>query len=393
MKAKLFGLFIGLPLFAGIQHAAAQSPAQGGSRFFRISGPGVTTITSFRSDGTMVWSNAQTGVTYTVQTASLLSGISNWVDYIQIPVTNGLNTNRLLDPYPPSGMVFIPAGVFTMGNLIGDGLILDALPTNVYVSAFYMDVTLITSNQWASAYSYGTNHGYIFADSSGIPTANTSNQPVYYVDWYACVKWCNARSQQAGLTPVYYTDTNFTQIYKTGDLDISNANVNWSANGYRLPTEAEWEKAARGGLSGKRYPWGNTISESQANYDGYTNSGLWNYDLGPNGYNANFDTQASHVYTSPVTFFAPNGYGLYDMAGNLLEWCWDWYAPPPYPAGSAYLGGTDPHGSSLQTNYMERVLRTGSWNNYADFEGCALRNFYDPYIGGPSYGFRCVRGH
>ena len=88
------------------------------------------------------------------------------------------------------------------------------------------------------------------------------------VDWYDVVKWCNARSQQAGLTPVYYTDTDLTQVYTNGERIRY---VNWTANGYRLPTEAEWEKAARGGLSGQRFPWGNTISESQANYYGTTN--------------------------------------------------------------------------------------------------------------------------
>ena len=88
------------------------------------------------------------------------------------------------------------------------------------------------------------------------------------VDWYDAVKWCNARSQQAGLTPVYYTDAGMTQVYTNGYADA--VYVNWAANGYRLPTEAEWEKAARGGLSGQRFPWGNTISESQANYYGDT---------------------------------------------------------------------------------------------------------------------------
>ena len=86
------------------------------------------------------------------------------------------------------------------------------------------------------------------------------------VNWYDCVKWCNARSQQEGLTPVYYTDAGLTQVYTNGETTTVYAN--WTANGYRLPTEAEWEKAARGGLSGQRFPWGNTITESQANYYG-----------------------------------------------------------------------------------------------------------------------------
>ena len=144
------------------------------------------------------------------------------------------------------------------------------------------------------------------------------------VDWYDVVKWSNARSQQAGLTPVYYTDAGLTQVYTNGDVDA--VYVNWAASGYRLPTEAEWEKAARGGLSGQRFPWGDTISESQANYYGDTTD--YSYDLGPNGYNANLRYRAELPTRVRWDHFAANGYGLYDMAGNVLEWCWDWYGTP-----------------------------------------------------------------
>ncbi len=114
-------------------------------------------------------------------------------------------------------MVLIPAGSFTMGNSIGDSDITDAIPTNIYVSAFYMDVNLVSYGLWTNV-STPTPHanGYSFVNA-GAGKNDVTNHPVQTVDWYDCVKWCNARSQQAGLTPVYYTDAGLTQVYKTGE--------------------------------------------------------------------------------------------------------------------------------------------------------------------------------
>jgi formylglycine-generating enzyme required for sulfatase activity len=270
----------------------------------------------------------------------------------------------------PTGTALIPAGSFTMGdNLDGDS---DAIPITVTVSKFYMDTNLVSYSQWQTAYNWATNHGYGFANAG---SGKAANHPVQTVDWNDTVKWCNARSQQAGLTPVYYTDAGLTQVYRNGEVTVY---VNWAVNGYRLPTEAEWEKAARGGLSGQRFPWGNTISESQANY--YGNTGF-SYDSGPNGNNATFAT-GSYPYTSPVGYFAPNGYGLYDMAGNVIEWCWDWYGMP-------YAGGSDPRGPASGSN---RVLRGGSWFDPAYYARCAYRDDLNPSIAYDFIGFRCVRG-
>jgi formylglycine-generating enzyme required for sulfatase activity len=291
-------------------------------------------------------------------------------------------------PNPPAGMAFIPAGSFTIGNSIGDGDITDANPTNVYVSAFYMDTNLVSSNQWAWVYNYAVANGYSFDDAGA---GNGTNYPVETVDWYDCVKWSNARSQQAGLTPVYYTDVGLTQVYTNGET--TNVFANWMANGYRLPTEAEWDKTARGGLSGHRFPWGDTISESHANYYGDPNppdSGGYTYDFGPyTGYNPNFDI-AGYPYTSPVGYFAANGYGLYDMAGNIDEWCWDWYGTP-YGQPTT-MNPTGPATGSY------RVLRGGFWGGLARLARCASRTDpLSPNDGLPSgayffIGFRCVRG-
>jgi formylglycine-generating enzyme required for sulfatase activity len=144
------------------------------------------------------------------------------------------------------------------------------------------------------------------------------------------------------------------------------------------------EKAARGGLNGQRFPWGNTISESRANYIGDTND--YSYDLGPNGFNTAF-TNGVTPYTSPVGYFAPNNYGLYDMAGNLDEWCWDWYGKP-YGQPTT----NNPTGPTSSPNGY-RVLRGGEWNDPAYSARCANRIYKGtPTVADQYIGFRCVKG-
>jgi sulfatase modifying factor 1 len=334
----------------------------------------------------LTWPTNATG--FTLQSTTNLVSPAVWTTVVPGPVAvNGNNTvtnpisgtrqfYRLSPPAIPAGMALIPAGAFTMGNSIGDSDITDANPISVTVSAFYMDVNLVSTNQWAGVYAYATSHGYGF-DHAG--SGKAANQPVQTVDWYDVVKWSNARSQQAGLTPVYYTNPGLTQVYTNGQVTPY---VNWAAKGYRLPTEAEWEKAARGGLSGQRFPWGNTISESQANYYGYPSG--YSYDSGPNGYNAIGNYPATSPGTSPVGSFAANGYGLYDMAGNVWEWCWDWYGTP-YGQPTT----TNPTGPAIG---ISRVLRGGYWGTYAEIARCAYRAYSGPSGGDFHIGFRCVRG-
>lgn len=261
-----------------------------------------------------------------------------------------------------------------MGNSISaDGAITNR---DVTLDAFYMGKYEVTKAEWDEVITWAHSNGYT-AFATGAGKAN--DHPVHSITWYDMVKWCNARSEMEGLTPVYYLDTMNSAIYMKGIVELKNANVNWDANGYRLPTEAEWEKAARGGLDGKRFPGGDTISHTEANYKA---NSTYTYDLSDvlrNGKNHPTYATGSPPYTSPVGDFAPNGYGLHGMAGNLWEYCWDRY-------DSTYSVKQYPKGSDSGN---ARVLRGGSWESSPNLIRVAYKDKFDfPYNPFNEYGFR-----
>ena len=262
---------------------------------------------------------------------------------------------------PPKGMVLIPAGKFQMGSNDAEARNDEQPVCTVSVDAFYMDATEVTNAQyqaflianphWQKGGMYAKRFApnYYLDDWNGNDyPSGKGNHPVVWVSWYAAMvysKWI----------------------------------------GKRLPTEAEWERAARGGLVGNKYPHGNTLTLKEANY-----------------LEGGFETALG---TTPVGTYPPNAYGLYDMAGNVWEWCLDAYAADFYltfpregVARNPLSGANSVRG--LLDNYVldhsvgvkpSRVLRGGSWRNTVLWVRVAARAPFPSSLTLVSIGFRCAR--
>ena len=254
------------------------------------------------------------------------------------PVNSPTPAHQTLSTPTGLTMALIPAGKFIMGDDDGDA---DEKPAHkVQVGAFYMDVREVTQQ----AYEGLTQKNP--AKSKG------PDKPVEQVDWYHAVLYCNLRSLKEGLKPCY---------------DPKTLACDFSATGYRLPTEAEWEYACRAG-SREKYSFGNDPSKLK--------TFAW------------FKANAGQN-THPVGQKEPNAWGLYDMYGNVAEWCHDFYSESYYQKKE----GNNPRGPAAGDKC---VLRGGSWRSSE--EGCrsSARNsetprFADACFGSDACGFRCVR--
>jgi formylglycine-generating enzyme required for sulfatase activity len=231
-------------------------------------------------------------------------------------------------------MVFIPGGTFIMGSIKDQGDEDESPQHEVFVNGYYIDVHEVTNREYKK-----------FVDATG------HRVPFVDAEWAAPYNWTHGTYPEGrGDYPVVLVSWDDAKAYA-------------DYVGERLPTEAEWEKAARGGLVAKSYPWGEGVDETVANYHVS-------------------DTAKEDL--RPVMSYPPNSFGLYDMAGNVWEWCSDWYDYTIYREKETQnLRGSE-------KGYY-RVYRGGSWINPARFLRCAERGKNLPETRSYVIGFRCVK--
>ncbi len=238
---------------------------------------------------------------------------------------------------PADDMVLIPGGEFLMGSSYGH---IDETPIHrVYLDAFYIDKYEVTNLQFSEFLNQKGNQ-----EESGVAWLDTSDED-------CLIEYRNGKYQPK----LGYENHSVIEVSWYG----AKAYAEWA--GKRLPTEAEWEKAARGGLVGKKYPWGDSIDSSKANY----------------GENVG--------QTTTVGRYPPNNYGLYDMGGNVWEWVSDWYEEDYYSSSDSYRNPQGPNYGS------ERVIRGAGWSNDASYLCSASRSYVNPDSTSNHLGFRCAK--
>ena len=272
---------------------------------------------------------------------------ARWVSQADITAMTALN------------MVFVPGGTFEMGKNLGTATGADVTPLHmVTLSGFWMRKYEVTQLQWQTI--MGVNpSSFINSPASG---ETQNRRPVERVTWYDALEFCNKLSANEGLEEVY----TITGRTPASGYPITGATVtvDWSKNGYRLPTEAQWEYAAKGG------------DPAAAGWTGYTYAG------GDTPANVAWYSVGSNDRTHEVGKKTANKLGLFDMSGNVREWCWDWYASYSSEAQ------INPTGASSGTY---RVYRGGSWGVSAGWVRSAYRDSYFPFERDTDAGLRIAR--
>ncbi len=314
-------------------------------------------------------------------------------------------------------MVFINAGTVLVGD---DSNLQDEKPSHyVSTSEYFSDVYEVHIWHWEKVATWAEANGYEFSqDEEPIPTIWKRRKagpgwyqdrssllfPMNMVNWYDAVKWCNARSELEGRMPVYYEDANKTVVYRSGEIDLTSESVNWDGSGYRLPTEVEWERAARGdaSTSSQDYSWGNSfLNGAMANYslsgDPFDNASTpVGYFDGRQDINASENSRGGES-TDPSNMIS--SFGLYDITGNVSEWCWDWYDSQWYSNSDSRTTNTrGPDIGLLSDARPRRIAKGGNYTSYSEVDlqwGNSLRIAYRevhlPELGSRMRGLRCVR--
>lgn len=300
----------------------------------------------------------ETSAIYTSPIAISTNTILKAKAYKNLWNPSGIAVAEYIVNAPPTYFVLVPGGTFTMGDTRGNRES-DEIPTHsVTLSSFYMGKYEVTQSEWAAI--MGTN------PASGYGVGN--NHPVYNVSWYSLLKYCNLRSMAEQLTPAY-TINGSTNPSNWGSVPTYNSSTwdlaicNWSADGYRLPTEAEWEYAARGATNTPDYMYCGSENINEV---------AW------------YEANNSPYGCKPVGTKVPNGLGLYDMSGNLYEWCWDWY-------GNTYYSSSPTNNPTGPESNYSRVERGGRW--YSIATGCRVTNRGNDYpsFSGNYVGFRLCK--
>jgi uncharacterized repeat protein (TIGR02543 family) len=274
----------------------------------------------------------------------------------------------IITGYANITMIYVPGGSFQMGKDLETAATGDITPVHtVTLSGFYMGRTEVTQAQYQAVMGKTIQEQQALAGASTtIDDGRGDNFPVYYVCWYEAIEFCNRLSEREGLSLYYTINKSQEDPHNTHSADTLKWMVmrNTTANGYRLPTEAEWEYAAKGGNP-------NAVGWVWYTYAGSNIVGdvAW--------YNSN-----SGLITREVGKKAPNGLGLYDMSGNVWEWCWDWFGS--YSSGAQ----TDPSGAVSGT---DRVNRGGAFPSSTEFVHSAYRRCNEPHMQGGDLGFRLAR--